>query len=326
MRKKSTYCLLLAVLFMLSGTIMAGAESTRIPIKSNTRTLFQGFDMEFWTQNRNEGGLMTLTGGGTFTSEWEDVFNILFRMGKKFDNTQTYKDFGIITFDYAAIHEIHKGNVSYLCVYGWTRDPLVEFYVVDNYGSYNPGQAGVLLGVKEIDGGLYNIYEATRTEQPSIDGIRTFQQYFSVRADKRTEGVISLHEHFAAWEEFGMDMSGTMYEFALCVEGFRTSGYADVYKNIITFGDTVLGAEATREPLSRDGENGENGQNGENNVNGENGENGEYNANSENGENGAEPEPSGGGCFGGNGSASFVYLVASLGLLAFLAIKKKFLF
>jgi endo-1,4-beta-xylanase len=337
MRRKIS--LLLAVAFMLSATFISAASSQHLPIMRNTRTMYQGFDMEFWTQNSNEGGLMTLTGGGTFTADWEDVFNILFRMGKKFDtnnNPVTYKDFGEITFEYAAIHEIHKGNVSYLCVYGWTRDPLIEFYVVDNYGSYNPGSAGTLIDTREIDGGIYNIYEATRNEQPSIDGTRTFQQYFSVRVDKRTEGTISLHEHFKAWEELGMDMSGNMYEFALCVEGFRTSGYADVYKNILTFGDTVLGADATREPLERvvapevcndcekdpceceddPGENGENNGNGENNVNGENGEN---NENSE------EPPATSGGCFGGNGGASFLYMALGGALLAFLGIKKRFL-
>ena len=53
-----------------------------------------------------------------------------------------------ITFDadYAP-----DGN-SYLSVYGWTTDPLHEFYITESYGSYNPGSGGTHMGTVDSDG------------------------------------------------------------------------------------------------------------------------------------------------------------------------------
>jgi len=71
------------------------------------------------------------------------------------------------------------------------------------------------------------VYVTTRVNQPSIDGTATFQQYWSVRTSKRTSGTISVSEHFRQWERMGMQM-GKMYEVALTVEGYQSSGSANV--------------------------------------------------------------------------------------------------
>ena len=76
-----------------------------------------------------------------------------------------------------------------------------------------------------VDGGTYDVYETTRVQQPSIKGTATFQQYWSVRTSKKTSGVISVSEHFNAWERMGMKM-GKMYEVALTIEGYQSSGSA----------------------------------------------------------------------------------------------------
>ncbi len=201
-----------------------------------------GFSYELW----KDSGIttMTLTGDGKFTCEWTDINNALFRTGKKFDCTETYKEIGNIELEYEVDYQ-PDGN-SYLCLYGWTREPLVEYYVVDSWGSWRP-PGGNPVGTIEVDGGVYDVYRTLRVNQPSIDGNTTFEQYWSVRQEKRTEGTINAAAHFMNWEALGMKM-GKMYEAALTVEGYQSKGKAEILKNNLKIGGELPDIELPEPP------------------------------------------------------------------------------
>ena len=189
-----------------------------------------GYNYELWKDYGTTS--MTLNGGGAFSCSWSNIGNALFRKGVKWDCTKNYQQIGNISIDFGCNYQ-PNGN-SYLCVYGWSRNPLVEYYIVESWGTWRPPGANSK-GTITVDGGTYDVYETDRINQPSIDGNTTFKQYWSVRTSKRTSGTISVTEHFKAWERMGMRL-GNLYEAALNVEGYQSSGSANVYKNDIRVG------------------------------------------------------------------------------------------
>ena len=123
------------------------------------------------------------------------------------------------------------GRNGYLALYGWSRMPLAEYYVVENWGDFvPPGPDGVLLGTVATDGGTYRIFRTQRVDQPSIAGRATFVQYWSVRTRKRpigTAGVITFRHHVDAWRKAGLVLGSLSYQ-VLATEGYGSSGHSEV--------------------------------------------------------------------------------------------------
>jgi endo-1,4-beta-xylanase len=223
-----------------NGETITSASSEQVTKKS------EGYDFELWNQNKQGTASMTLGSGGAFKCSWSGIENVLFRAGRKYDQTKTHSQIGIFSIEYEApVFTITK-DVGYLSVYGWVSggdpDGLIEYYIVESRGNYNPGSSGTNKGTVTIDGGTYTIYETTRTNQPSIQGNKTFKQYWSIRNSNRTSGTISVSEHFKAWNDKGMVSinNGKLYEVALKVEGYQNAGSAEISKNILKINGTPI--------------------------------------------------------------------------------------
>jgi len=118
-----------------------------------------------------------------------------------------------------------------LSVYGWSKNPLVEYYIQE-YSNGNGAAQGTKLGTLESDGSTYDIWKHQQVNQPSISGTATFNQYISVRQQKRTDsGTVTTANHFAAWAKQGMNL-GTMDYQVLATEAWGNA--AGSSKNTIS--------------------------------------------------------------------------------------------
>lgn len=234
-----------------------------------------GYDYELWSQNGAGTATMKLNvsdeNGGAFEVEWQGTINMLARTGKRWgsNSTVTVQNVGNITSEFE-VEWSSTDNVKYVSVYGWGYydqqdipsgfSNEIEYYIVQDRGSYNPTSGGKKWGSAKIDGIDYDFYTTDRIQQPSLSGTSTFKQYWSIPSNTsqhRTKGTISISKHFKAWADAGMKM-GKLYEVAsMKIESYTgntgsAKGWAKVKKNLLKIGGSAdeLALNVTASPAA----------------------------------------------------------------------------
>jgi endo-1,4-beta-xylanase len=121
-----------------------------------------------------------------------------------------------------------SGGTALVSLYGWSTNPLVEYYVIDNWVG-SPNRAGTLMGQVTSDGGTYDIIEHQQVNQPSIQGTATFNQYLAIRTSPRTSGgTITFANFVNAWASHGMNLGSMNYQIMATEAWGNGSGSSSV--------------------------------------------------------------------------------------------------
>jgi len=252
--KKITIALCLAITFAVPAWSQdACSQSTKLSNPSRTITSNGTGNLsgsgntqihyEMWTEGGSGNKMLWFGadkgGGAAFRAEWNNPNDFLGRIGYYWGSGgkyTTYKNI-YVDFNYTRSGRSTAGDYSYIGIYGWTKSPLIEYYVVEDWFG-NQWQAdtspittsttgGSEVGSFTVDGSVYKIVKNTRNGKPSIEGNSSnFTQYFSIRQTQRKCGTISLTEHFKKWESLGLTM-GNMYEAKFLVEAGGGTGWFD---------------------------------------------------------------------------------------------------
>jgi endo-1,4-beta-xylanase len=189
-----------------------------------------GYIYELWAEGSGTGCMRVHGVNATFSATWSNEEDFLARVGLGFDQTRTPSEIGVISAEFAETKTEQGGGLTYIGIYGWTVSPLVEYYILDDWGMTKPagfasdGTPRTHKGTITVDGGTYDVYTHTRVNKPAITGDNmTFEQYFSIRQTARQCGHISVSEHFSEWADLDMPL-GNLHETTLLMEAQNNSG------------------------------------------------------------------------------------------------------
>ncbi|KAK3312020.1 concanavalin A-like lectin/glucanase domain-containing protein [Apodospora peruviana] len=185
--------------------------------RTSTENAIEARQGGYYFQNWSEGSsnIRCSNGaGGSFSANWNSKGGFVCGKG--------WQGGGARTIKYSGTY--NATGPGYLAVYGWTRNPLIEYYILESHADLAPNEPWTSKGNFTIENeGTFEVYTSTRTNKPSIDGTRTFQQYWSVRTEKRVGGTVTTKAHFDEWAKRGMRLGGHVY-VVMAVEGYTKTG------------------------------------------------------------------------------------------------------
>lgn len=201
--------------------------------ESHSTTWAQGGEgntaWQVWT-NGGAGTIVTYDGITAFTASWNNSGDYLGRLGFEWGNGgKPYAEYGTIKADYVWNKEGNAGQYSYLGIYGWSNNPCVEWYIVEDSFHQMPFNTGDQpVGTAEVDGGTYNlVYRHTSgTGGDRCGGAGSWDQFYSIRLEGKRCGTITVSDHFDVWAQQGWNL-GNLIEVKIVVEAASGTGKVD---------------------------------------------------------------------------------------------------
>jgi len=205
--------LLLGVVFAATlatayAAAVPGTAKAATTICSNQTGTNGGMYFQMWS-NGQGSACITLNSSSSYSSKWSGIGDFVAGVGWNPGSGHTVSFSGSLSA---------SGGRTLVSLYGWSTNPLVEYYVMENYTGSLPA-SGTFMGTVNSDGGTYDIYEHQQVNQPSIQGTKTFEQYLAIRTSPTSSGTITTQNFFNAWASHGMHL-GTLNYQILATESF----------------------------------------------------------------------------------------------------------
>jgi endo-1,4-beta-xylanase len=215
----------LAVLLIALVIIWGCQNQTTSPVASEN-TQQSGLKPNFGGSSGTNGGYywgVYTQGSGTYSVSFPDSKSIKCTWSSGFNDIgvgKGWKPGSVKTVQYHYSNQ--SGSVNSIGIYGWTRNPLVEYYMTQR-GSHG----GTSLGTMSSYGFTYNCYKQQRVNAPSIEGTKTFWQYKNSRQSGAGSGgtitcVMSDHVNF--WKSKGLSWGSSVYDTMVEFEAFSGPG------------------------------------------------------------------------------------------------------
>jgi hypothetical protein len=193
----------------------------------NTQGSAGGLSWSLWSNTLSSSACITTFSTPAFSARWNNNGDFLARVGLEFGNAgKTYDQYGTIKADFSYKKTGSAGGYSYIGIYGWSTNPCVEWYIVDDRWGTMPFNAynATLKGTVQIDGADYKLFQnkTTGTGGSRCSGVSQWDQYWSIRQTARQCGTITISEHFRAWDTAGLKLGGLLEAKILVESGGGT--------------------------------------------------------------------------------------------------------
>ena len=224
----STAALLFLVLFSSCSDENVEEAVPEVQLKSYQSGSNGGFFWSLWTDDQSGWVDYNNGSGGNYSVAWDYAGN--FTCGKGWSSGSPTRTIG---YNCGAFSNNGGGSFGY---YGWTRNPLIEYYVNEKWGNHRP--TGEYRGTFYSDGAAYDIYTAMRYNAPSIDGTQTFRQVFSTRQSQAPTGqnrTITFGNHAYAWANAGLGLGNDWSPAAILLT--EAYGGSNGYVNATVWGN-----------------------------------------------------------------------------------------
>ena len=200
--------IVLAGLLATAAVALPGTAKAATTICSNQTGTNSGYYYQMWS-NGTGSACITLNSGNSYSTSWSGIGDFVAGVGWNPGSNHTVSFSGSLSA---------SGGRTLVSLYGWSTNPLVEYYVMENYTGSLPA-SGTYMGQVTSNGGTYDIYEHEQVNQPSIEGTATFEQYLAIRTSPTSSGTITTQNFFNAWASHGMYL-GTLNYQILATESF----------------------------------------------------------------------------------------------------------